>query len=89
MEAHEKGFFTEENSVEVVTGRNSNAGDARLKAVMEVLTRKLHEAVKEIEPTQDEWFQAIRFLTRTGHMSDEWRQEFILLSDVQIGRAHV
>lgn len=82
MEAHEKGFFTEENSVEVVTGRNSNAGDARLKAVMEVLTRKLHEAVKEIEPTQDEWFQAIRFLTRTGHMSDEWRQEFILLSDV-------
>lgn len=82
MEAHEKGFFTEENSVEVVTGRNSNARDARLKAVMEVLTRKLHEAVKEIEPTQDEWFQAIRFLTRTGHMSDEWRQEFILLSDV-------
>ena len=22
---------------------------------MEVITRKLHEAVKEIEPTQDEW----------------------------------
>ncbi len=82
MEAHEKGFFTEENSVEVVTGRNRDAGDARLKSVMEVITRKLHEAVKEIEPTQEEWFQAIRFLTRTGHMSDEWRQEFILLSDV-------
>lgn len=82
MEAHEKGFFTEENSVEVVTGRNRNAGDARLKSVMEVITRKLHEAVKEIEPTQDEWFRAIMFLTRTGHMSDEWRQEFILLSDV-------
>jgi len=82
MEAHEKGFFTEENSVEVVTGRNQNAGDARLKAVMEVITRKLHEAVREIEPTQEEWFQAIQFLTRTGHMSDEWRQEFILLSDV-------
>jgi len=42
----------------------------------------LHEAVKEIEPTQAEWFQAIQFLTRTGHMSDAWRQEFILLSDV-------
>lgn len=82
MEAHEKGFFTEENSVEVVTGRNRNAKDARLQAVMEVITRKLHEAVKEIEPTQDEWFRAIRFLTRTGHMCDEWRQEFILLSDV-------
>jgi len=81
MEAHEKGFFTEEDSVAVVTGRNKNAKDERLKQVMEVVTRKLHEAVKEIEPTQDEWMQAILFLTRTGQMCNEWRQEFILLSD--------
>lgn len=82
MDAHEKGFFTEEDSVEVVTGRNANAKDARLKEIMEVVTRKLHEAVKEIEPTQEEWFEAILFLTRTGQMCNEWRQEFILLSDV-------
>lgn len=82
MEPYEKGFFTEENSVDVVTGRNANARDPRLKQVLEVITRKLHEAVKEIEPTQDEWFQAIMFLTRTGYLCNEWRQEFILLSDV-------
>jgi catechol 1,2-dioxygenase len=82
MDAQERGFFTEEDSVEVVTGRNGNAKDERLKQVMEVITRKLHEAVKEIEPTQDEWLQAILFLTRTGQMCNEWRQEFILLSDV-------
>ena len=82
MNAQERGFFTEEDSVEVVTGRNGNAKDERLKQVMEVITRKLHEAVKEIEPTQDEWLQAILFLTRTGQMCNEWRQEFILLSDV-------
>ncbi|MBB3302728.1 catechol 1,2-dioxygenase [Rhizobium sp. BK591] len=82
MDAHEKGFFTEENSVEVVTGRNKNAKDQRLKQIMGVVTRKLHEAVKEIEPNQDEWMQAILFLTRTGQMCNEWRQEFILLSDV-------
>jgi signal transduction histidine kinase len=82
MEAHEKGYFTEENSVEVVTGRNVSAKDARLKQIMEVVTRKLHEAVKELEPTQEEWMQAILFLTRTGQMCNEWRQEFILLSDV-------
>lgn len=76
------GFFTEDNSIEVVTGRNENARDQRLKAVMDVVIRKLHEAVKEIEPTQEEWFEAIQFLTRTGHMCNEWRQEFILLSDV-------
>ncbi len=82
MEAHEKGFFTEEDSVAVVTGRNARAKDERLKQVMEVITRKLHEAVKEIEPTQDEWMAAILFLTRTGQICNEWRQEFILLSDV-------
>lgn len=81
MEEHEKGFFTEENSIEVVAGRNRNARDARLKAIMDVVTRKLHEAVKEIEPTQEEWMEAILFLTRTGQMCNEWRQEFILLSD--------
>ncbi len=68
MDAHERGFFTEGDSVEIVTGRNANAKDARLKQIMEVVTRKLHEAVKEIEPTQDEWFQAILFLTRTGQL---------------------
>lgn len=75
------GFFTEEDSVEVVTARNKGASP-RLALVMEVLTRKLHEAVKEIEPTQEEWMEAIRFLTATGHASTDWRQEFILLSDV-------
>ncbi|PWE56937.1 6-chlorohydroxyquinol-1,2-dioxygenase [Metarhizobium album] len=82
MDTHEKGFFTEENSVEVVIGRNANARDERLKEVIAVITRKLHEAVKEIEPTQEEWFKAIMFLTDTGHLCNEWRQEFILLSDV-------
>ncbi len=82
MTARETGYFTEENSAEVVSDRNAAAEDARLKQVMEVVIRKLHEAVKEIEPTQDEWMQAIQFLTRTGHTCDDWRQEFILLSDV-------
>lgn len=82
MDTHEKGFFTEQNSVEVVTGRNVKATDERLKFIMEVITRKLHEAVKEIEPTQDEWFRTIMFLTETGQLCNEWRQEFILLSDV-------
>jgi hydroxyquinol 1,2-dioxygenase len=50
--------------------------------VMEIITRKLHEAVKEIEPTEAEWFRAIMFLTDTGHTCTDWRQEFILLSDV-------
>lgn len=78
----ESGYFTEANSAIVVTSRNASAHDARLKAVMDVITRKLHEAVKEIEPTEAEWLRAILFLTDTGHTCTDWRQEFILLSDV-------
>jgi hydroxyquinol 1,2-dioxygenase len=74
MEVHEKGFFTEDNSVDVVISRNARAKNERLKQVLATITRKLHEAVKEIEPTQEEWMTAILFLTKTGHMSDDWRQ---------------
>jgi len=82
MQSHESGYFTEENSGDVVAGQIGPETDPRTRQIMEVLIRKLHEAVKEIEPTQEEWFQAIQFLTRTGHTCDDWRQEFILLSDV-------
>ena len=78
----ETGYFTEENSAAVVAGRIADTTDPRFKEIMTVLIRHLHAAVKEIEPTQEEWFQAIQFLTATGHMCDDWRQEFILLSDV-------
>jgi catechol 1,2-dioxygenase len=82
MGVEEQGFFTEANSAEVVISRNAKAEDERLKEVIAVIVRHLHEAVKEIEPTQEEWFKAIMFLTETGHMCNDWRQEFILLSDV-------
>lgn len=82
MSNTENGFFTEATSAEVVISRNSKARDARLAEVMAVIIRHLHAAVKEIEPTEAEWFEAIRFLTATGHMCNDWRQEFILLSDV-------
>lgn len=77
----DQGFFTESGSAEVVISRNTT-DNARLAQVMAVITRHLHAAVKEIEPTQDEWFRAIQFLTATGHTCTDWRQEFILLSDI-------
>ena len=79
---NEKAYFTEADSAEVVMGSIDRTGEERLLQIMDVVIRHLHAAVKEIEPTQEEWFQAIQFLTKTGQMSDEWRQEFILLSDV-------
>jgi hydroxyquinol 1,2-dioxygenase len=78
----EQGYFTESDSADVVISRNQNAHDQRFKEIMESIINHLHAAIKEIEPTQDEWFEAIQFLTDTGHKCDDWRQEFILLSDV-------
>jgi hydroxyquinol 1,2-dioxygenase len=34
-----------------------------------------------VELTEKEWFEGIQFLTATGQMTDDKRQEFILLSD--------
>lgn len=76
-----KRYFTEENSAEAVIQSFGNCTDERLKQVASVLVRHLHAAVKEIEPTQEEWLAAINFLTKTGQMCTDWRQEFILLSD--------
>ena len=77
-----KGYFTEENSADVVISRIADSTEPRLAEVISVITKHLHAAVKEIEPTQDEWLTAIKFLTETGHKSDDWRQEYILLSDI-------
>ena len=74
--------FSEERSVEVVTASFANTPDQRLKQVMTSLVKHLHGFVKDIEPTEAEWQQAIDFLTATGHMCDDTRQEFVLLSDV-------
>ena len=56
--------------------------DKRLKQIMNSLITHLHQVVKEVEPTEDEWMKAIMFLTKTGQKCDDRRQEFILLSDV-------
>jgi hydroxyquinol 1,2-dioxygenase len=54
----------------------------RLREIMTLIVRHVHAIVREAKITQDEWWQAIDFLTRAGKMCSENRQEFILLSDI-------
>jgi hydroxyquinol 1,2-dioxygenase len=76
-------YFEEETSVDVVNARIDDAvADARLAEVMRSLTKHLHAFVKEVEPSHEEWLTGIRFLTGVGHKCTDWRQEFILLSDI-------
>ncbi len=56
--------------------------DGRLRLVLESLTRHLHAFLRETRLTEDEWRAGIDFLTAAGHITDERRQEFVLLSDV-------
>jgi len=76
-----KYYFTVEDSVEVVQGRAGPNADPRANFVVDTLVKHLHAFIKEARPTMDEWMYGIQFLTRTGHLSTDWRQEFILLSD--------
>lgn len=75
-------YFTEADSVAAVTARVGDGADARLAHVMNALVAHLHAFIKDVELTQAEWALAVEFLTRTGQMCDDTRQEFILLSDV-------
>ncbi|MEV6347580.1 dioxygenase [Actinoplanes sp. NPDC051851] len=68
--------------VERVVASFDGTPDPRLKELMRALTRHLHAFVREVRLTEAEWQQAIAFLTATGHITDDRRQEFILLSDV-------
>jgi len=54
----------------------------RLRTVLESLVRHLHAFIGEVALTEAEWQAAIDFLTRTGQLCDDQRQEFVLLSDV-------
>ena len=60
----------------------AQASSERTKTILDALVRHLHGFIVETELTEREWSEAIDFLTRTGQISDEKRQEFILLSDV-------
>ena len=77
-----KVSFSEDGSVKVVVESFADTPHPRLKQVLTSLVEHLHAFVKDIEPTEAEWDQAIDFLTATGHMCDDTRQEFVLLSDV-------
>lgn len=74
-------FFTEEDSADAVNARIGPDVNPRLREVMTSLVKHLHAFTKDVRLTQREWEIAIDFLTRTGQICSEERQEFILLSD--------
>ncbi len=72
----------EADLVERVVASFAGTPDPRTRELVEALTRHLHAFLRETRLTEDEWRRAIGFLTDVGHLTDDRRQEFILLSDV-------
>lgn len=72
----------EQELVDRVVGSFENCGNERLKQVMQSLTQHLHGFIRDVRLTEDEWNAAIAFLTAAGQITDDKRQEFVLLSDV-------
>ena len=66
---------------QTVLARLEATPDPRLRRIMISLIRHVHGFVADVRLTQDEWLAAVRFLTATGQISGDRRQEFILLSD--------
>ncbi|GAA2966517.1 maleylacetate reductase and hydroxyquinol 1,2-dioxygenase domain-containing protein [Actinokineospora diospyrosa] len=56
-------------------------GEPRLRQLVGDLVRRLHGFAVDNDLTQAEWQAGIDFLTRTGQLCDDKRQEFVLLSD--------
>lgn len=74
-------FTTEDDITAEVLRRFERTPDPRLRDIMLSLTRHIHAFVKDVRLHEGEWWKAIEFLTATGQMCSDKRQEFILLSD--------
>ncbi|BGP06685.1 hypothetical protein NBRC10512_004763 [Rhodotorula toruloides] len=70
------------NITENVHAINSMCPNPRQKFVFEKLVTHLHDFTREVSLTTEEWMLAIEFLTATGKICSDIRQEFILLSDI-------
>jgi len=75
-------LVTEDNITDLAAARWATAHDPRTAEVMTALVRHLHDFAREVRLTEAEWMAAVQWLTRTGQVSDEKREEFILASDV-------
>ncbi|KAF1980311.1 catechol dioxygenase [Bimuria novae-zelandiae CBS 107.79] len=74
--------LTIDNITENVNLVNSTNPSPRFKFLLERLVVHLHDYARETRLSHNEWLQAIQFLTSTGQICSDVRQEFILLSDI-------
>ena len=73
--------LSENTITQAVIAQIAHTPNPRLKQILSSLIQHLHDFAREVELSEDELMTAIQFLTQTGQMCGDKRQEFILLSD--------
>jgi hypothetical protein len=65
--------YTSENLTEAVLGRIRPDAEPRIRQVMQALISHVHDFVREVELTPEEWETGIAFLTEIGSWCDDKR----------------
>ena len=71
-----------DNITDAVVRAYSKTSDKRLREILAVLIPRLHDFVREVKLTPQEWEAAMDFLLLATKTTSEQRNEFILLSDL-------
>ena len=74
--------LTESNVTDAVLNVIADDTNPRLKEIMEALIRHSHDFIREVNLSPDELLYAARFIQNVGHISDDKREEGVLLGDV-------
>jgi len=71
----------EDTITQIVLASQAQTPSPRFRQIMTSVVQHLHAFARDVELTEDELYQGIQFLTDVGHITNDKRQEFILLSD--------
>jgi len=71
----------EDDLVAQVLASFDGCDDPRRQELLRGVVTHLHAFLRDVRLSEAEWLAGIEFLTAVGHMTDDRRQEFILLSD--------
>lgn len=74
--------LTESNVTQAVLDKIADDTDPRLKEIMTALIKHTHDFVREVNLSSDELLYAARFIQNVGQISDDKREEGVLLGDV-------
>src|SRR4029079_3373585 len=74
--------FNEDNLTAAVIERFQKSKDPRFREIITSAVKHLHAFAREVELTEEEWFEGIKFLTAVVQKCDEKRQDVTLVADI-------